>query len=591
MMAAGRPGHRQRRQRRARRARSLPRCGASRTPADDLTSTSIVVGAGPAGAGAPPSRWPGPGCDVVLLERGPFPGSQEHVRRRRLPPHPRRAASRTGGRRRPIQRWVTRRATMLMTPTQALTVDFRTEAWGRPPYNGATAYRPDFDAWLAGKAEAAGASSCARPPPPGCSATATARSSACAPTGPTATSTARVVIACDGVNSLPRQGGRALPPRRRRPLHARGEGDARPAQGGDRRALRACGAATASTSRSSAAPAASPAAASSTPTSTRVAVGVVLKLPGLAAQQRAARGDHRRPQGPPGDRPARRGRRAEGVLAPTSSPRAAGTMMPDAGRRRAARGRRRRRPLPGRRHLAGGRQLRHRVGHGRRPRSRPRRCRRGDVAGAGPGAATGTGSSATLRAEGPPQAAAGARTWCCPTGCSSATRSWPATSSSACSGSTTPAPKPGLRRILRGESGSGPGVRVRDLARDAWTAGGASDERCRRVAVTPTSWPAISLRGPDGARSSFRVHERATSPSTATPAAAARREACVVACPANLFVPTADGGILFNYEQCFECGTCYLACNTEGAITWTLPRRRPRRRLPPDVKPRGRAPA
>ena len=26
-----------------------------------------------------------------------------------------------------------------------------------PPYNGATAYRPDFDAWLAGKAEAAGA--------------------------------------------------------------------------------------------------------------------------------------------------------------------------------------------------------------------------------------------------------------------------------------------------------------------------------------------------------------------------------------------------------------------------------------------------
>ena len=28
--------------------------------------------------------------------------------------------------------------------------------------------------------------------------------------------------------------------------------------------------------------------------------------------------------------------------------------------------------------------------------------------------------------------------------------------------------------------------------------------------------------------------------------------------------------ILFNYEQCFECGTCYLVCNT-GAITWTYP--------------------
>ena len=46
---------------------------------------------------------------------------------------------------------------------------------------------------------------------------------------------------------------------------------------------------------------------------------------------------------------------------------------------------------------------------------------------------------------------------------------------------------------------------------------------------------------------------------------------CVTACPANLFVPTSDGGILFNYEQCFECGTCYLVCNTAGAITWRYP--------------------
>ena len=46
---------------------------------------------------------------------------------------------------------------------------------------------------------------------------------------------------------------------------------------------------------------------------------------------------------------------------------------------------------------------------------------------------------------------------------------------------------------------------------------------------------------------------------------------CVVACPANLFVPTADGGLVFNYEQCFECGTCYLVCNEEGAIRWNYP--------------------
>jgi ferredoxin like protein len=46
---------------------------------------------------------------------------------------------------------------------------------------------------------------------------------------------------------------------------------------------------------------------------------------------------------------------------------------------------------------------------------------------------------------------------------------------------------------------------------------------------------------------------------------------CVTACPAKLFAPTADGGILFNYELCFECGTCYMVCNREGAISWSYP--------------------
>jgi ferredoxin like protein len=48
-------------------------------------------------------------------------------------------------------------------------------------------------------------------------------------------------------------------------------------------------------------------------------------------------------------------------------------------------------------------------------------------------------------------------------------------------------------------------------------------------------------------------------------------KACVHACPADLFVPTSEGGILFNYEQCFECGTCYQICDNEGAISWSYP--------------------
>lgn len=69
----------------------------------------------------------------------------------------------------------------------------------------------------------------------------------------------------------------------------------------------------------------------------------------------------------------------------------------------------------------------------------------------------------------------------------------------------------------------------------------------------------------------FRVHERPHITVDGDSCSGCTTRACVVACPANLFVPTSDGGILFNYEQCFECGTCYMVCNTAGAISWTYP--------------------
>ncbi|HEY6277405.1 MAG TPA: 4Fe-4S dicluster domain-containing protein [Streptosporangiaceae bacterium] len=48
-------------------------------------------------------------------------------------------------------------------------------------------------------------------------------------------------------------------------------------------------------------------------------------------------------------------------------------------------------------------------------------------------------------------------------------------------------------------------------------------------------------------------------------------QACVTACPAGLFTPVSGGGILFSYEQCFECGTCDQVCDSAGAISWSYP--------------------
>ncbi|MBP6730054.1 MAG: FAD-dependent monooxygenase, partial [Microthrixaceae bacterium] len=74
-------------------------------------------------------------------------------------------------------------------------------AWGAPPYNGATAYRPDFDQWLATHATAAGAELI-------CSTTVTGvlrdgnRVVGVRTDRPDGELTARTVIACDGVNSF-----------------------------------------------------------------------------------------------------------------------------------------------------------------------------------------------------------------------------------------------------------------------------------------------------------------------------------------------------------------------------------------------------
>ncbi len=159
----------------------------------------IVVGAGPAGSAAALTAARA-GKRVCLVERGPFPGSKNMyggvIYGRILDTLIPRWWEEV-----PIQRWVTRRSTMILTDTQALTVDFRTAAWGKAPYNGATAYRSDFDTWLASHATDAGATLV-------CDTVVTGlireggRVVGVHTDRPDGDLRAPVVIACDGVNSF-----------------------------------------------------------------------------------------------------------------------------------------------------------------------------------------------------------------------------------------------------------------------------------------------------------------------------------------------------------------------------------------------------
>jgi electron transfer flavoprotein-quinone oxidoreductase len=166
-----------------------------------VTDTDIiVVGAGPAGSCAAIAAAKA-GKRVVLIERGPFPGSKNmyggviypRILDELIPNWFEHA---------PIQRWVVRRSTMLLSDTGALNIDYRSNSWGQAPYNGATAYRPDFDNWLAQQAVAAGAELICSTTVTGLLKDAQGRITGITTDRPDGDLTASVVIACDGVNSF-----------------------------------------------------------------------------------------------------------------------------------------------------------------------------------------------------------------------------------------------------------------------------------------------------------------------------------------------------------------------------------------------------
>jgi electron transfer flavoprotein-quinone oxidoreductase len=170
-----------------------------------LEYDAVVVGAGPAGSICA-LELARAGQRVALLERGAYPGAKNmyggviyaRLLESILPGWWDRA---------PVERFVTRRTTMVMTEGRALSVDFRTDRWGEAPYNGVTAYRAEWDRWLASEAVLAGAE----------------LFSATTVTGlldeggkvvgartdrPDGEINAKVVIACDGANSfLAREAG------------------------------------------------------------------------------------------------------------------------------------------------------------------------------------------------------------------------------------------------------------------------------------------------------------------------------------------------------------------------------------------------
>ena len=118
----------------------------------------IVVGAGPAGSAAALITARA-GLKVLLIERGEFPGAKNvsgavfygsAILNDLIPDWWEQA---------PVERHVSRRDLVLLSPTTAVSLDFRSAAssYIEPPYNGFTILRPKFDRWFAAQAEAAGA--------------------------------------------------------------------------------------------------------------------------------------------------------------------------------------------------------------------------------------------------------------------------------------------------------------------------------------------------------------------------------------------------------------------------------------------------
>jgi electron transfer flavoprotein-quinone oxidoreductase len=116
---------------------------------------AIVVGAGPAGSSAA-LHMASSGLKVLMVERGDFAGSK-NMFGGVIYREPTAEIVPEFWQEAPLERVVTRDSLWLLDNDSAVEVGFTGLSFARSPYNKFTVLRPDFDRWLASKAQQAGA--------------------------------------------------------------------------------------------------------------------------------------------------------------------------------------------------------------------------------------------------------------------------------------------------------------------------------------------------------------------------------------------------------------------------------------------------
>src|SRR5258708_7973457 len=117
---------------------------------------AIVAGAGPAGSGAALAMARA-GLRVALIERGEYPGAKNVSGAALYAPNLLADWLPNYWEEAPMERYLTRRVVTFLGSESSVSIDFRTNHFNQPPYNGFTILRPKFDRWLASKAEESGA--------------------------------------------------------------------------------------------------------------------------------------------------------------------------------------------------------------------------------------------------------------------------------------------------------------------------------------------------------------------------------------------------------------------------------------------------